>query len=183
MNSSLYDMRLFNLIRTVYKTTRNPYFKVNLSLGIAGIFSGLYFSNDNKHHWKIPNPLRIDNIKKPLLHVVMAEQQSNDDVKPSNKTMTMNFVADAVEIAAPAVVHIDVVSQQSFYQQTNSSGSGFIVSESGIVLTNAHVVGSQSQVNVRLSSGETYKGYVIDIERETDLVAIKLDNKTGVSLV
>ena len=55
-------------------------------------------------------------------------------------------------------------------------GSGFIVSNDGYVLTNAHVVGSsKAEVTVKLSDKREFKAKVIGIDRRTDVAVIKID--------
>jgi len=56
-----------------------------------------------------------------------------------------------------------------------SHGSGVIIAENGLVLTNHHVVGSNRFVNVRLVSGRTVVGEVLrsDIIRDVALVKIE----------
>ena len=46
----------------------------------------------------------------------------------------------------------------SSYGTTN--GSGFIIDESGLVLTNAHVVRSKKQVKIKLADGQRFTGTV-----------------------
>ncbi|RHY52635.1 hypothetical protein DYB30_008018 [Aphanomyces astaci] len=55
--------------------------------------------------------------------------------------MTRNSIADAVEKAAPGVVNITIYS----HHQPTSSGSGFLIDPSGLVVTNAHVVAHVSR--------------------------------------
>ena len=58
-------------------------------------------------------------------------------------TSQYHFIADAAEKAAPAVVNIlaQVRQMQGFQQRVGAAtGSGFIVSDSGLIVTNAHVV-------------------------------------------
>jgi len=43
----------------------------------------------------------------------------------------------------------------------NSLGSGFIISPNGKIITNSHVVGKNSEVRIKLSSGESYVGRVL----------------------
>ena len=43
----------------------------------------------------------------------------------------------------------------------NSLGSGFIISESGDIITNSHVLGKNSEVRIKLSSGDSYVGRVL----------------------
>lgn len=69
--------------------------------------------------------------------------------------------------ASPAVVAIDA---------GRTTGSGSIISPSGLVLTNAHVVGDVSQVTVRLSDGREFMGNVVGYADETlDLAAIQIE--------
>ena len=98
----------------------------------------------------------------------------------------MNFVADAVEIAAPAVAHVEVLMKHGrhhFGRAVSSSRSGFIVTEDEMVLTNQHVVDKASYVDIKLNSGQIYKGVVVEVEEEKDLAAVKLMNKNNVSMV
>ncbi len=55
-------------------------------------------------------------------------------------------------------------------------GSGFIVSNDGYVLTNAHVVGdSKAEVTVKLSDKREFKARVIGIDRRTDVAVVKIE--------
>ncbi|MDR2014595.1 MAG: DegQ family serine endoprotease [Azoarcus sp.] len=57
-------------------------------------------------------------------------------------------------------------------------GSGFIVSDDGYVLTNAHVVGSsKAEVTVKLSDKREFKARVVGIDRRTDVAVVKIDAK------
>ena len=121
--------------------------------------------------------------KSIILTSLSASPSGNEN---KSKTLKMNFVADAVEIAAPAVVHVEVLMKHGrhhFGRTISSSGSGFIVTEDGMVLTNQHVVDKALHVDIKLNSGETYKGVVVDIDEEKDLAAVKLINKNNVSMV
>ena len=53
-------------------------------------------------------------------------------------------------------------------------GSGFIASEDGYILTNAHLVASMAQPVVRLSDGREFKAQVIGLDRYTDVALIKI---------
>src|SRR5579859_7898286 len=55
-------------------------------------------------------------------------------------------------------------------------GSGFIVSEDGFILTNAHVVADFDDVTVRLSDAKReFKAKVIGVDKRTDVALIKID--------
>ncbi|MFC3676469.1 S1C family serine protease [Ferrovibrio xuzhouensis] len=54
-------------------------------------------------------------------------------------------------------------------------GSGFLVSESGLLVTNAHVVGGQHFVRVRLLSGRAVVGEVLQVDEQRDVALVKLE--------
>ena len=55
------------------------------------------------------------------------------------------------------------------------AGSGFIVSEDGYILTNAHVVSGADQVTVRLTDRREFQAEVIGVDARTDVAVIKID--------
>jgi serine protease Do len=65
-----------------------------------------------------------------------------------------------------------------------SSGSGFIVSKDGYILTNNHVVDESNQVTVRLLDRREFKAKVVGTDPNTDLAVLKIDasNLTPASL-
>jgi serine protease Do len=69
------------------------------------------------------------------------------------------------ERTAPAVVFIS--NQVGF-------GSGFIVREDGLILTNAHVVGKRDEVDVVRLDGTTVKGKVIEKADKLDLALVDI---------
>lgn len=98
-------------------------------------------------------------------------------VADRSKSKQFNFVADVVEIIAPAVVHIEGLDRKrSFMGYGTSSGSGFLVSEDGLVLTNAHVVENIHSVKVTLSDGRSIVGDIVNVDRASDLAAVQLRN-------
>ncbi len=59
--------------------------------------------------------------------------------------------------------------------QTQSLGSGFIISADGYIMTNAHVVDAADQITVKLTDKREFKAKVIGADRRTDLALIKID--------
>lgn len=66
--------------------------------------------------------------------------------------------------------------------QTQSLGSGFIISTDGYILTNAHVVNAADEVIVKLNDKREFKAKVIGADRRTDIALIKID-ASGLSAV
>ncbi len=62
-------------------------------------------------------------------------------------------------------------------QFQESSGSGFIVSKDGYILTNNHVVDESNQVTVRLLDRREFKAKVVGTDPNTDLAVLKIDAK------
>lgn len=83
----------------------------------------------------------------------------------------------------PAVVNIGVVRDQSQQrtrtpQNTNdegSLGSGFIVSDDGYILTNAHVVARGTQISVKLPDRREFKARLIGSDAVADVALLKID--------
>lgn len=101
----------------------------------------------------------------------------------NSKSKQFNFVADVVEIIAPAVVHIEGHSRRDGFMghvMSSSSGSGFLVSEDGLVLTNAHVVQNVRNVTVMLADGSSIVGDIMSLDRASDLAAVQLRNPNKV---
>ena len=65
--------------------------------------------------------------------------------------------------------------QREFEQQ--STGSGFIISADGYIVTNAHVVDDASELTVRLSDKREFVGKVIGSDKRTDVALLKVDGK------
>lgn len=60
-------------------------------------------------------------------------------------------------------------------QPENSLGSGVIVSEQGLILTNNHVVATADEIEIALSDGRKMSAKVVGTDPDTDLALIKVD--------
>ena len=75
-------------------------------------------------------------------------------------------VADVVQRVLPGVVQISTSS---------GTGTGFIVSADGLVVTNRHVVGGDNRVTVRLVTGEQLRGDVTYRHPSLDLAHVQIE--------
>ena len=66
--------------------------------------------------------------------------------------------------------------------QSASSGSGFIISEDGYIVTNYHVINGASSVKVTLYNGDTYDATVIGGDSDYDVAVLKI-NAAGLTPV
>lgn len=92
-----------------------------------------------------------------------------------------NFIADVVEVAAPALVYIEIKDSRrvDFFTGTPvtaSNGSGFIIESNGLILTNAHVVINKpnTTVSVKLQDGRIFPGFIEDVDPTSDLATVRI---------
>uniref|UniRef100_A0A4W4GZT7 HtrA serine peptidase 3 n=1 Tax=Electrophorus electricus TaxID=8005 RepID=A0A4W4GZT7_ELEEL len=103
---------------------------------------------------------------------------------PNSPRFKFNFIADVVEKIAPAVVHVEQRNKH-VYNQTNMAslifGSGFVILDTGLIVTNAHVVSSttsvsgQQQLKVQMHDGNVYEATIKDIDKKSDIATIKIN--------
>ncbi|XP_078455658.1 serine protease HTRA1B-like isoform X2 [Lampetra planeri] len=115
---------------------------------------------------------------RPLASITASDAQSGSQPHKSLRDR-FNFIADVVEKIVPAVVHIELYSRHPFFNRNISvaSGSGFMVSEDGVIVTNAHVVVNKRYVKVQLHDGESYEAFVVDADEKADIATIRIKAK------
>ncbi|MBE8997169.1 MULTISPECIES: HhoA/HhoB/HtrA family serine endopeptidase [unclassified Nostoc] len=110
----------------------------------------------------------------------------------------VNFIATAVQKVGPAVVRINATRKvanpisdalknpllRRFFGEDEQpmpeeriergTGSGFILSEDGELLTNAHVVADTDTVQVTLKDGRSLEGKVVGVDSVTDVAVVKI---------
>ncbi len=92
--------------------------------------------------------------------------------------LTTAEVASKVD---PALVDINTTLG---YQHEEAAGTGLVLTSSGEVLTNNHVIeGSTSITATDIGNGRTYRAVVVGYDRSHDIAVIKLQNASGLSTV
>lgn len=108
--------------------------------------------------------------------------------------------SDLVEDVSPSVVKINTVTTPDQYssqqipdifrdlfeyggqprspaQKVRSSGSGFVISSDGFILTNHHVVDQATEIQVLFSDRSEYQAAIIGSDRRSDLALLKIEAK------
>jgi serine protease Do len=124
----------------------------------------------------------------------------------SEKSVTFDLSTAIIQIAKkniPAVVHIEVTERQEvvnpilpfesdpffrhffnipkmprkFKRELKGLGSGMIMDPQGHILTNYHVVGGATSIEVQLSDGSRFPAKVVGTDPKTDLAVIHISAK------
>jgi serine protease Do len=65
--------------------------------------------------------------------------------------------------------------RQRFHPGRTTSGSGFLISDDGYILSNNHVVADADQLTIRLDDGSLYEAEVVGTDPAIDLAVLKID--------
>lgn len=145
------------------------------------------------------NPLPNANAETPI--VSQAQNNTTITTPPTVNSNPNNFVIDVVKKDGAAVVRIDssrtITNKNANYlddpffreffgsqfsqvpekRVRQGMGSGFIISNDGQILTNAHVVDGVDSVKVTLKDGRTLQGKVLGTDSVTDVAVVKIEAK------
>ena len=106
-------------------------------------------------------------------------------VTMQNDTSTLKSAADVYEQNVNSTVGITTEISTNYwgYQTTAAaSGSGFIISEDGYILTNHHVVEDATSVTVAMYDGKEYPAEIVGYDENNDIAVLKIE-ATGLTPV
>ncbi len=101
--------------------------------------------------------------------------QQNDVIMPSQKELTNQEI---IKKGKPSVVGILVESEVYSFGRTyiqQNVGSGFIVTQDGYIITNAHVVDGATKITVIMQDGEEYEAKLVGEDGLSDVAVVKID--------
>ncbi|MFZ6847470.1 DegQ family serine endoprotease [Undibacterium sp. RuRC25W] len=121
----------------------------------------------------------VDKVGPSVVNIRTTEkaQQSQADAGSDDQQMQeffQRFFGMPMPRQAPAPKNRKSVPQQQ-EEIPRGVGSGFIISQDGYVLTNAHVVDGASDIYVKLTDKREFKAKVIGIDKRTDVALIKIE--------
>jgi S1-C subfamily serine protease len=94
----------------------------------------------------------------------------NQSARASTVITKPGDIRAIVDKVQPAVVRIVVSNGVQA-----GTGTGFIIGSDGVIVTNAHVVDSQREVQVTLNDGDQVRGRVLGQDTTVDLAVVKVD--------
>jgi S1-C subfamily serine protease len=83
-------------------------------------------------------------------------------------------VSGAAEKVSPTVVHVEITNSKASGRQSGGSGSGFVFTPDGFILTNSHVVSEASAVHVTLLDGRRFAADVVGNDPDSDLAVLRI---------
>jgi serine protease Do len=138
-----------------------------------------------------------------LLSVFSADLYAQTGAKKRAPVDLATAIIQVAKQNIPAVVHIDVMerreltgpsspfdddplfryffgdprSPKKYQRELRGMGTGMIIDENGSILTNHHVAGGATKIEVSLSDGRKFVGKLVGSDPKTDLAVIKISAK------
>ena len=107
-----------------------------------------------------------------------SQQNSTPTPRQIGALVTLPSFADLTDKVRPSVVAVNTqtVVRSRFIQRTvQGAGSGWVIDESGIIVTNNHVVQGATSITVQLSDGKTYTPVSVNTDPTSDLAILKIN--------
>jgi S1-C subfamily serine protease len=117
----------------------------------------------------------------PLTDALHAGRNAAQETVPADDQALLDSysqaVIDVVDRVGPAVVRLAVRNGDPAQpgQSRGGSGSGVIVAPDGLILTNSHVAGAASRIEVTTADGQDLHARLVGDDPDTDLALIRID--------
>jgi len=134
------------------------------------------------------------------LFILLNFKVYSSEIPKNENEITLSF-APIVKATAPAVVNIYVDKKVLRYNKSpffndpffnqffgqgfglpqerieRSLGSGVVINESGLIITNEHVIAQANEIQVTFSAGQEYSATIIYADETTDLALIQIQHE------
>ena len=151
-------------------TNRIVAFVLCTTLLITGVFSVVRFLDDNND--------RSDETEQST-HISVSKHPKVDisTVKVDGAKKLSFAEIYAANVDSCVSINVSSTSYNYFGQvvQSASSGSGFIITDDGYIVTNYHVISGGTKVTVTLNNGMTYDAQIVGGEEDYDIAVLKVD--------
>jgi S1-C subfamily serine protease len=117
----------------------------------------------------------------PLTDALRTGRNAAQEAIPADEQALLDSysqaVIDVVDRVGPAVVRLAVRNGDTARprQSRGGSGSGVIVAPDGLILTNSHVAGAASRIEVTTADGQDLHARLVGDDPDTDLALIRID--------
>ncbi len=149
---------------------------------------------------EVERPFSASMVESSPRNQISADQPGEGGDVPIGESRR-NAITNTVDSASPAVVSVmatKVITRrndprddffryffgQQMPQENTSMGSGFIISDDGLVVTNQHVVGkTPDEIMISTIYGETYEAELIGSDELTDLALLRIKSNKAFPFV
>ena len=118
-------------------------------------------------------------IQEPDISYIIQGVRENSVIEmvdvPTGELMTPAEVY-AANVNSTVGITTSVTTNYWGFQSTSAaSGSGFIISDDGYILTNFHVIEDSSHISVSMYNGDSYDATLIGYDESNDIAVLKID--------
>lgn len=163
-----------------------------VTAGIAGTGMYIYNKNNSGVQTAGSNQLIVGQQNSTLAEDVKYISNSSAEVVDGKTVLTTEQIAAAVGPSVVGVInkaklqaqkYIDPFSGRWYYSQGSESsetveqgsGSGIILTTSGYIVTNEHVIDGAEEIVVILNTGDEYEATLVGKDTKTDLAVLKIE--------
>lgn len=153
---------------------------------LGGIGGGAIMSGVANNRWQKTTQQMQSNLQEQIDALSSGQQPGSTGGKVTPIANTTGLSAAQVyQQNVNSVVFIESTVSVNYYGQPAtgvSSGSGFIISEDGYILSNYHVVENSTKLNVKMFDGSSYEAKLIGYDKSSDVAVLKVE-ATGLPAV
>ncbi len=145
---------------------------------LAGSISGSYFYLEAKDYLNKLNT----NTKLLEPQIIEKEKIIEKIIEYKPYTSQEQAIVNAVKNISPAVVSIVITKDVINEKKEMGGGTGFIVSENGMILTNKHVVlDEEANYTIFLNDGKKFPAKVLARDEMQDLAIMEIEQETKIN--
>ena len=148
-----------------------------VAFDIVGLATNWSFFGESPYSGQFANqPVVSSTLPKPLTPPVIPQQTAVQP--PGPPLVTLPSFTGLVNTVSPSVVSVDteMVSRNRYTQRiTQGAGSGWVIDESGIIVTNYHVIEGAKTISIEMKDGKTYTPVSIKSDPLMDLAIMRIN--------
>ncbi len=111
---------------------------------------------------------------RPLADSLLSNSPSSEDARLQSQAMDPDDLANLFERISPSVVSVSVITEDG-----GGTGSGFVIQEGGLILTNNHVIENALAVSVTLKDGTELPAEILGRDPSTDVALLRVAVRTS----
>jgi S1-C subfamily serine protease len=116
----------------------------------------------------------LDSGGQPLEDSLLSNSPASEDARLQSQAMDPDDLANLFERISPSVVSVSVITEDG-----GGTGSGFVIQEGGLILTNNHVIENAVAVSVILKDGTELPAEILGRDPSTDVALLKVALRTS----